>query len=478
VQARRDPDGAFARAPIFKMRPHGVDSFAMAAGRSIASKGAGRVTVIAADAETARHVSAAIGASRNTAREVVGARGLASLDGEAFAPPGLLVVAPWMGCAGALIAVVDRAARSGSGVISWAASPRSSGSGDDAWILDRLLEQRGAMTFAGLAAAGEAARIVAAIGAGPLPAIAVRSSRSDLAARTARGLERCRVPSGPASRGSAGLTVTIGRDGTVRVAAGRGGSRPVADLDAFCQAIALVGSRAGLAEGDGAGASVRIPVAEVEAIARPPARLLSETTSKRLLGCFGIGHGPEELCGSANDAVRAASGMGGPVVVKLVRPALEGKAAMGAVRKDVLGAAAVRRTAHSLLNMAAYMGPPPPLGVLVARQIEGGARAWLRLHDHPIFGRIALAGPGDAPAERGTLALGLPVTLAQARSAVIEARLAADGSAADAMASAVAAFGLMAQSIGGHLTRAEIHPLVVSDGGSAALALDALVGVT
>ncbi|MDD5308247.1 MAG: acetate--CoA ligase family protein [Deltaproteobacteria bacterium] len=445
--------------------------------RTIGSARPGRATVIAADADTARHVTCALGPARKNVREVVGARGLESLAGEAEVAPGVLVVAPWLGSAAALIAAVDRAARSDVAVIVWAASSRLSGSDDDAWILDRLLEQRGAMATRSLVVAGEAARLVAAVGGGPLPAITVSASRSDLAARMARGLGRCHLVPKPASRRTAGLVVTAGRDGALRLTGGKGGPQPIADADAFCEALALVAAHEGGCAPDDETQGDRIPVSEVDAIVRPPARLLSETTSKRLLGCFGIGHGPEQLCRSANDAVRAAADMGGPVVVKLVRPALEGKAALGAVRLGAVGASAVRRAAHSLLNMAAYMGPPPALGVLVARQVDGGARAWLKLVDHPLFGRIVVAGPGDVPSERGTLALGLPLTEAQARAAVVGASLAGEGPAADTLAAAVAAFGRMAHSLGPRLTRAEIHPLAAFGDGAPALALDALVGV-
>jgi hypothetical protein len=215
----------------------------------------------------------------------------------------------------------------------------------------------------------------------------------------------------------------------------------------------------------------------IDLIARPPARLLSETTSKRLLSAFGISSGQERLCGSPTEAARFWSEVGARVVLKLVRPELEGKAASGAVATGISGAAGVRRAFHSLRSMSADLGPPEPLGVLVAQQVDGGARIWIRLERHPRFGDLVVGGPGDAPTPHPWLALTAPLTEPAALVALERARIAGSPEQLSALARGLVSFGRLAHDLKERISRAEIHPLVAPDEGKRALALDALIAI-
>jgi acetyltransferase len=216
--------------------------------------------------------------------------------------------------------------------------------------------------------------------------------------------------------------------------------------------------------------------AVVEAIVRPPGRLLSETTSKRLLAAFGITPPREQLCESATEAVRFAASLDGPAVLKLVKPALENKRDLGAVRIGVLGPSAVRREVHSLRSLGQKLGRPSALGVLVAQQISGGARIWLSMEDHPIFGRILRVGPGDDPLGTPAFVVSAPVDERQALKALSMVGIGATAEQRK-LGQAIAACSRMADSLGQRIDQLEIHPLVALPGREAAIALDGLVGI-
>jgi hypothetical protein len=321
----------------------------------------------------------------------------------------------------------------------------------------------------------EAARIAGRIGPAVPERIRVSRSSDALTARIAASLALEGVTP-PRGRSKRDAIVTAGSDGCISLAWGTRKRIDLSDIHTAAGALALIARS--LPPTDLAlGSPEHTPDSEViDLIVRPPARMLSETTSKRLLAAYGIAAGPERLCSSPTEAARFWQEIGRPVVLKLVRPELEHKHAGGAVIKEVTGAAGVRRAYHALGSTADSLGPPKPLGVLVAEQLDGGARIWLRTTTHRRYGTLVVGGLGDSPTTQPSLAMTAPVSANAAYAALTRAGV--DATHGSRLALVVSRFGTMVDDLGDRIDRAEIHPLVALDGHAQALALDALVEIS
>lgn len=365
-------------------------------------------------------------------------------------------------------------ARSGV-TLAWVTATLEAGSVGDERITERLLEQRGALTDPRLRVLVEVARVVSACGLDGVAGVHLGRRGGALGTRLDAALRNQGVrPS--RGRGRRLATVTVDEQGTIAVAAGVGARVRLSDAETAASALALL-TKHRSAPRSGPPTLAEPDREVVDLIARPPARLLSETASKRLLAAYGIDSGPERLCDSPTDAARFWAETGGPVVLKLVRPGLESKEAIDAVVPHVDGAAAVRRAYHTLQNLAAALGPPDPLGVLVAARIDHGARIWVGSSEHPRFGRLVIGGPGDRPAAQPAIALSPPIDPCAAETALASAGLEAAPEAIAALAVALVRFGHMVRELDRRVARAEIHPLVVPEGADRALALDALIAI-
>jgi hypothetical protein len=434
--------------------------------------------LIAPDGTTAAHVAAGLRGAGVTPGEIVdGGRGWAARARKAIKAAGrqLLVLVPAAKLGRAQLDLAQQVTSTGGAVIAWSAGA-SGDSFADEWIIDRLLEQRGARTDERLEVLVQAVQILAFTGLDfRVAEVRIQGRPSALADRlraavTSAGLTL--VARGGSS--TAVLNVTSG--GLIQLQGASKRKLPLGDPDSTTQALALLAEPARTSTaGTVAGFAVEQDV--VDLIVQPPARLLSETASKRLLAAHGIASGKERLCSSPTQATRYASRFSGPVVLKLVRPELSGKLDAGGVATDVFGGAAVRRAFQTLESLAERLGPPAPLGVLVAEQIDGGDRVWVEAAPHGRFGSILLIGPGDRRAVPPLIALSAPPSIDEALRAIVEAGLASTGDRARALAHGIARFGHLVDQLDGRITRAEIHPLVAVDGRDDALALDALVGI-
>lgn len=126
-----------------------------------------------------------------------------------------------------------------------------------------------------------------------------------------------------------------------------------------------------------------------------PARNPSEAQAKLLLAKAGIASAPETVCTDADQAVAAASQMGGKVVMKIVSPDILHKSEIGGVLLDIEGEAAVREGYATLISRANKAAPNARIeGVLVAKQLSGGVECILGIHRDPVFGPMAMFGLG------------------------------------------------------------------------------------
>ena len=106
----------------------------------------------------------------------------------------------------------------------------------------------------------------------------------------------------------------------------------------------------------------RARVRELIAAARASGRtLLSEFESKQLLAAYGIPTVPTRIAASADEAVKCATAIGYPVVLKLHSYTITHKTDVGGVQLDLADAEAVRR-AYRAIEAAAKAASPPPRG--------------------------------------------------------------------------------------------------------------------
>jgi acyl-CoA synthetase (NDP forming)/GNAT superfamily N-acetyltransferase len=117
-----------------------------------------------------------------------------------------------------------------------------------------------------------------------------------------------------------------------------------------------------------------------------------------LLSCYGVPVAESRLVKSARAAARTASELGGSVAVKAIAPELVRKSAVGGVRLELRGPAAVERGAHDVLSAAESAGHVPD-GVLVQRMAEPGTELLIGVTGDPRFGPLVAIAAGGAMAE-------------------------------------------------------------------------------
>ncbi len=369
--------------------------------------------------------------------------------------------------------ITEAAIEAGHFVLIWSTGTDAvETSAEDAWLLERLLEQLGAVGCSRLSTIVRATKILTACGAAPPNRIRAIGKSSGLKSRLVSALSKVGIKTGETKTG---WSLEVSETSAIVL---KSGSKAVemTDLSSVVDSISLIRKTA-LPAVDPEELKIDPLRREIDLIARPPARLLSETTSKRLAACFGLGFPREQLCSSATEAVRFAASIEGPVVAKLVKPSLENKAAIGAVRVDLQSQAAVRRAVHALHALDDSLGPPLALGVLVAEQLKGGDRIWVRLENHPCFGRVLLFGAGDTIDSPPIAVLKTPATIQQAQRAVGRDSLASTKTGTEKLAAAIWRLSVMADQLGDRISRAEFHPLVALPDQEEALCLDGLVAI-
>jgi acyl-CoA synthetase (NDP forming) len=124
-----------------------------------------------------------------------------------------------------------------------------------------------------------------------------------------------------------------------------------------------------------------------EALAAAPDAWLGPEAIRRVLAAYGVRLVPERVAGTVDDAVRAASDLGFPVVVKTAEPGVH-KTEIAGVALDLADADAVR-------DAATRIGPP----VIVQPMLAGNAELLAGLVQDPVFGPLVAFGPGGRLAE-------------------------------------------------------------------------------
>jgi acyl-CoA synthetase (NDP forming)/GNAT superfamily N-acetyltransferase len=114
-----------------------------------------------------------------------------------------------------------------------------------------------------------------------------------------------------------------------------------------------------------------------------------------LLGCYQIPLVPARHARHEEEAVRAAAGFGGPVVLKAEAEGLVHKTEAGAVKLDLHGEQEVRAAYRDLAaTFGAYL-----TGVLVQPMLAGGVEVLVGVVQEPVFGPLVVFGLGGVATE-------------------------------------------------------------------------------
>ncbi|WP_149825028.1 acetate--CoA ligase family protein [Streptomyces tailanensis] len=214
-----------------------------------------------------------------------------------------------------------------------------------------------------------------------------------------------------------------------------------------------------------------------------PGQQLSEHAAKQLLRAYGIRVPREQLVTSAAAAVRAASLVGYPVVMKASGARIAHKTELGLVKIGLTSASQIRDAYRELTDIARYEDVSLD-GVLVCQMVERGVEMVVGVTHDDLFGPTVTVGLGGVLVEvlRDSAVRVPPFGEDHARAMLTELRGRAllDGvrgappADVDALVEVVLRVQRMALELGDEIAELDINPLMVLPRGQGAVALDAL----
>jgi acyl-CoA synthetase (NDP forming) len=213
----------------------------------------------------------------------------------------------------------------------------------------------------------------------------------------------------------------------------------------------------------------------------------TEDAARRLLSDAGIPVGPACRASSADEAVKAAAGIGGPLAVKIVSADIPHKSDIGGVRLNVPpDESAVREAYRAVTAAAAAAGHGTTADVLISPMRTGGTELLVGAVRDPVWGPMLAVAVGGIFIEvlQDSALAPLPVTPAQARRMLgtLRGRALLDGARGgapaelSALSAVIARIGDLAVALGDDLESLEVNPLWVD--GATIEALDAAVAWT
>lgn len=127
---------------------------------------------------------------------------------------------------------------------------------------------------------------------------------------------------------------------------------------------------------------------------------LTAPEAGRICAAYGIPTPPEELAADADEAVRHATRIGFPVVLKVASPQIPHKSDAGGVRVGLRGAEEVRRAFAEIVAAARAHAPEAEIdGVQVQRQLPPGREVIVGAVTDPTFGKVVAFGLGGVLVE-------------------------------------------------------------------------------
>jgi len=211
-----------------------------------------------------------------------------------------------------------------------------------------------------------------------------------------------------------------------------------------------------------------------------PVGRLTEPEAKRLAAAYGVSVSTERQCANVEEAVRAASALGYPVVLKPVCRALVHKSDIGAVRLGIADDDALRAAWAEVMDAVRRAVPDADIeGGLVQRMHPGEIELIIGARRDPQFGPVLLVGAGGTLAElHNDVAIALaPVEPAEARRRLQRLRIwplltgwrGRPAPDLDAAIDAACRLSWLANDLGERLIEIELNPLLVGVHGAVAV---------
>ncbi len=124
-------------------------------------------------------------------------------------------------------------------------------------------------------------------------------------------------------------------------------------------------------------------------------RKLSELEVLEVLGAYGIPTAPARLARDPEDAVRAGSEVGYPVVLKIVSPQIIHKTEVGGVRTGIATAVELKQAWVEMFDGVSRAVPQAAIdGMLVQRMVHGGRETIVGFSHDAAFGPLVMFGLG------------------------------------------------------------------------------------
>jgi acetyl coenzyme A synthetase (ADP forming)-like protein len=127
---------------------------------------------------------------------------------------------------------------------------------------------------------------------------------------------------------------------------------------------------------------------------------LTAPEGRRVCEAYGIPTPGEGLAGTADEAVRLAGELGGPVAMKIVSPDILHKTEAGGVKIGISGDDAVRSAFDEIIaNAKAYNADAGIDGIQVQQMLSGGQEVIIGATTDPTFGKVIIFGLGGVLVE-------------------------------------------------------------------------------
>jgi len=215
-------------------------------------------------------------------------------------------------------------------------------------------------------------------------------------------------------------------------------------------------------------------------------KALNESDSKAMLAASGVPMVDERMVTSASAAGKAASGIGFPVVMKIVSADILHKSEIGGVMLNIGSRKDAEAAFKTLMERAAKRAPKAKVdGVMVAPMISDGVETIMGVVQDPVFGPTVMFGLGGVFVEvlKDVTFRVAPFGVDVAKEmidevkgkAMLEGVRGAPPADVDALAKALAQLSSFAHANRDTLETVDVNPFLVRPKGQGAVAVDALV---
>lgn len=231
---------------------------------------------------------------------------------------------------------------------------------------------------------------------------------------------------------------------------------------------------------------VSVNVAEVKELLRSGGKTLSEHESKRLLSRYGIPITEEAVAKSPEEAVKIASRIGYPVVLKVDSPDIIHKTDAGIIRLNIRSKAELISAYHEVVaNSKKYEPKAKIRGVLVQEMVGNGREVIVGVSHDPQFGPTIIFGLGGVFVEilKDFSLRVAPITKSDAKQMLkeikgyklLEAFRGKPQADLEGIIDTLLKVSQLSMDLGDIVSEIDINPLMVLDSGKGVKAVDALV---